>query len=101
MRLGEMDDIKQRVDKLECKVEPLSSLPEKFDMFIEAQRETNQCIKELSKSMREDYVSKEVSEVQHKTVDDRLDKLEKFPIWVYVSAIGTMGVIIMKLWELK
>lgn len=63
--MGEIDHLVQRVDRLEEDVKPLSGLPDKLDLLIALQRESN-------KKMDETFVTKDVLELKLQNVSTTL-----------------------------
>lgn len=89
--------LEQRVEKLEDSMKSLASLPDKFDMLIQLQRESNADTKELSKHITDSYVSKEFCTERHKAIDSDIKDHKDFRKWVYGSLVSAAFVIIFEL----
>lgn len=89
--------LEQRVEKLEDSMKSLASLPDKFDMLIQLQRESNADTKELSKHITDSYVSKEFCSERHKSIESDNKDNKDFRKWVYVSLIVGAFTIILEL----
>ena len=86
--------LEQRVEKLEDSMKSLASLPDKFDMLIQLQRESNADTKELSKHITDSYVAKEFCSERHKAIDSDSQDNKDFRKWVYSSlVVGTFTAI--------
>ena len=88
--------IKRNTEDISVLYKLLNGLPQKVENMIDILRE----IKEQNQKIDEKYISKEVLNVITNNINEKIDKLQKFQIWVYVSLISGAGAFIMFLLNL-
>ena len=88
--------IKRNTEDISVLYKLLNGLPQKVENMIDILRE----IKEQNQKIDEKYVSKEVLNVIVDNLEEKLEKLQKFQIWVYLSIISGAGAFIMFLLNL-